>query len=46
MPEEHCGIEERIFLVIDEPGIHTISFSMREYGFEFDKWIMSKTYHY
>lgn len=46
MPEEHCGIEERIFLEIDEPGIHTVSFSMREDGFEFDKWIMSTSYHY
>jgi hypothetical protein len=46
MPEEHCGIEERIFLEIDEPGLHTVSFSMREDGFEFDKWIMSTSYHY
>jgi len=44
MPEEHCGIEERIFLEIEKPGIHTISFSMREDGFEFDKWVMSKVY--
>ena len=44
MPEEHCGIERRIFLEIKEPGIHTISFSMREDGFEFDKWVMSKVF--
>ncbi|MFT4567423.1 MAG: hypothetical protein ACI9FN_002390, partial [Saprospiraceae bacterium] len=25
-------------------GVHTISFSMRKDGFEFDKWIMSKEY--
>jgi len=46
MPEEHCGIEGRIFLEIKEPGIHTISFSMREDGFEFDKWIMNTEYQY
>jgi len=46
MPEEHCGIEERIYLEIKEPGIHTISFSMREDGFEFDKWVISKEYHF
>lgn len=44
IPEEHCGIEERIFLEIKEPDIHTISFSMREDGFEFDKWVMSKVF--
>jgi hypothetical protein len=42
--EEHCGIEKQIYLEIPKAGIHTISFSMREDGFEFDKWIMSKEY--
>lgn len=46
MPEEHCGIEERIYLEIKEPGVHTISFSMREDKFEFDKWVISKEYHF
>jgi hypothetical protein len=46
VPEQHCGIEKRIFLEIKEPGIHTISFSMREDGFEFDKWVLNKEYHY
>jgi hypothetical protein len=46
VPEEHCGIEKLIFLEINEPGVHTISFSMREDGFEFDKWVMNKAYHY
>jgi len=41
---DHCGVEKQIFLVIDKPGIHTISFSMREDGFEFDKWAMNTTY--
>ena len=40
----HCGVEKLIFLEIKEMGIHTISFSMREDGFEFDKWIMEQAY--
>lgn len=42
--EEHCGIEKQIYLDIEEAGLHTISFSMREDGFEFDKWIIEKVY--
>lgn len=42
--EEHCGIERQIYLEIPRAGVHTISFSMREDGFEFDKWIMSQEY--
>jgi len=42
--EEHCGIAKKIYLEIPNAGVHTISFSMREDGFEFDKWIMSKEY--
>ena len=42
--EEHCGIERQIYLNIPSVGIHTISFSMREDGFEFDKWAMSQEY--
>lgn len=42
--EVHCGVEKQIYLEIPGTGIHTISFSMREDGFEFDKWIMSKKY--
>lgn len=37
----HCGEPHKIFLQIDEPGDHTIHFSMREDGFEFDKWLMT-----
>ena len=44
--EEHCGVEQQIFLEIKEPGRHTISFSMREDGFEFDKWAMSLQYNH
>jgi len=42
--EEHCGVERQIFLEIPSAGEHTISFSMREDGFEFDKWVMSMEY--
>ncbi len=42
--EEHCGVERQIYLEIDQAGLHTISFSMREDGFEFDKWIIEKDY--
>ena len=40
--ENHCGEPHKIFLDIDTPGIHTIQFSMREDGFEFDKWLMTR----
>ena len=42
--EVHCGVEELIYLTIEEPGVHTITFSMREDGFEFDQWAMTQTY--
>ncbi|TWU04633.1 DUF5060 domain-containing protein [Stieleria varia] len=38
---EHCGEPYKIFLDIDSPGRHVVSFSMREDGFEFDKWLMT-----
>lgn len=39
--EQHCGVPHRIFLDIETSGVHTISFSMREDGFEFDRWLMT-----
>lgn len=42
--EEHCGIEKMIYIDIPAPGIHTISFSMREDGFEFDAFVMEQAY--
>ncbi len=36
----HCGEPYKIYLEVKEKGLHTISFSMREDGFEFDKWMM------
>ena len=44
--QEHCGEPGRIFLEIKEAGIHTIQFSMREDGFEFDKWFMTTDRHF
>ena len=38
----HCGEPYKIYLDIDQPGLHTIHFSMREDGFEFDKWLMTR----
>ena len=40
----HCGEPQLIFLNIPSAGVHTISFSMREDGFEFDKFVLSKAY--
>ncbi len=40
-PDNHCGIPKTIHLEITTPGVHTISFSMREDGFEMDTWIMT-----
>ncbi len=39
--KEHCGVPHQIYLDIKEAGEHTIHFSMREDGFEFDKWLMT-----
>ncbi|SMP58690.1 Galactose oxidase, central domain [Neorhodopirellula lusitana] len=40
--KQHCGEPYKLYLDIAEPGQHTIHFSMREDGFEFDKWLMTK----
>lgn len=40
--EEHCGVPKEIYLDIDKAGTHDIQFSMREDGFEFDKFILTK----
>ena len=37
----HCGEAHKIYLDIDRAGDHVIHFSMREDGFEFDKWLMT-----
>ncbi len=40
----HCGEAEKIFINVPSAGVHTISFSMREDGFEMDKFVLSKAY--
>ncbi|MDO6490961.1 MULTISPECIES: carbohydrate-binding protein [unclassified Cellulophaga] len=40
----HCGEPQKIFIDVPSAGVHTISFSMREDGFEMDKFVLSKTY--
>ena len=37
----HTGERYKLFIDVKEPGLHTIMFSMREDGFEFDKWMMT-----
>jgi hypothetical protein len=39
--KNHCGEPYKIFLEIKETGLHQIQFSMREDGFEFDKFILT-----
>ena len=39
--EQHCGVPGLIWLDIDEPGLHTVMFSMREDGFEMDAWALA-----
>lgn len=46
MQKEHCGIPLGIYLDVKEAGEHIISFSMREDGFEFDKWLMTTDQHF
>ncbi|GHB62245.1 family 16 glycoside hydrolase [Persicitalea jodogahamensis] len=38
----HCGEPYLIYLDIDTPGRHLIQFSMREDGFEFDKFLLTR----
>jgi hypothetical protein len=42
--EVHCGEPALIYLDIQQTGIHDIQFSMREDGFEFDKFVLKKVY--
>lgn len=44
--EIHCGIPHGIYLDIKEAGLHDIQFSMREDGFEFDKFLLTLDMHY
>ncbi|GAK98027.1 hypothetical protein JCM19294_1649 [Nonlabens tegetincola] len=44
--EEHCGVPHQIYLDIEKAGTHDIQFSMREDGFKFDKFILTKDRNY
>ena len=37
----HTGVPGLLYLIVEKPGEHEIMFSMREDGFEFDKWLMT-----
>ncbi|WP_404308766.1 DUF5060 domain-containing protein [Neorhodopirellula lusitana] len=38
----HTGVLGQIWLDIDKPGLHTVMFSMREDGFEFDRFMLTR----
>ena len=42
----HCGEPYLIFLDIDKKGEHEITFSLREDGFEFDKFLLTSDKNY
>ena len=44
--EVHCGVAKEIYLDIEKAGVHDIQFSMREDGFEFDKFILTTDANY
>lgn len=44
--KEHCGVTKEIYLDIDNAGVHEIHFSMREDGFDMDKFILTNNIDY
>jgi hypothetical protein len=42
----HCGEPFLIYIDIDMAGIHEITFSMREDGFEFDRFLLTRSREY
>jgi hypothetical protein len=44
--QQHCGVPKEIYLDIDKAGVYDIQFSMREDGFEMDKFILTKDINY
>lgn len=40
-PQVHVGVPMQLFLDIEKPGEHEIMFSMREDGFEMDKFVLA-----
>ncbi len=45
-PENHCGVPKTVLLSVPNPGLHTIQLSMREDGFELDKFILTKDFNF
>ncbi len=41
VPKNHCGTPKTIYLDIETAGEHVVMFSMREDGFELDKFILT-----
>ncbi|WP_161634372.1 carbohydrate-binding protein [Aquimarina pacifica] len=39
-----CGIDETIYIDVPTAGVHTVSFSMREDGFEIDKFVFTQAF--
>ena len=46
VPENHCGFTKTIRIRVPHSGLHAITFSMREDGFEFDKFLMVRDESY
>lgn len=44
--KEHCGVPKEIYLDIEKAGVFDIQFSMREDGFEMDKFILTNNIDY
>lgn len=44
--EVHCGEPYLIYLDIEKAGVHEITFSMREDGFEFDRFLLTNEREY
>ncbi|NQU21533.1 MAG: hypothetical protein HQ567_09635 [Candidatus Nealsonbacteria bacterium] len=40
--KQHGGEQYKLYLIVEKPGEHEITFSMREDGTEFDKWMMTQ----
>ncbi|HBE70901.1 MAG TPA: hypothetical protein DDW52_22375 [Planctomycetaceae bacterium] len=45
-PEVHTGVPMQIWLDIESSGLHDVHFSMREDGFAFDKFILTRDANY
>jgi CubicO group peptidase (beta-lactamase class C family) len=43
---KHSGVPMEIYLDIEEAGVHTVQFSMREDGFAFDQFLLTRDRNY